>query len=629
MKELGIHKVTEAAVSDQPLDEKEKELLEEVYATLDIFEQACRPYHQEAKTCRAILRLRDPYQDEQGEEHPTLQLNTLKSTFSNSVADQMQNLPEARLLPETDQAEDVATDLQDATNFIVYTQNNYEAVHRRRSEDFLATGTAITQITWDETMNYGKGEIAIIRWPIESFLWDPQAEDIQDGRANIKVSWHPLSWYSAHYPDLAQYVHGESGRHEDIGRPDAQQDENGDEDRAMLLEYWYRRFDAQKKKYTINVAYCAGGALLEHQEDVFAHGMYPFVFDVFDTIEGVPVGDGMVSEFVPTMRYINRYAKYIDVNLRMSSKARMLVRRNNGIDKKALADWNTDIIEGDSVMQGEDWNWIQHAPFNGMIAQQMIQFQSDLKQDSGTNQYTRGENISNYLSGKAVIALQEAGSKIANMRTDTLNAGFRQIIEQALWLMAQFYTEERLMMITGRDGKHRQIAVSSARFFGAKTHGAVPVPHYVVQVEINKRNPAQIEARNQMYMQAYTMAAQAQQYFPLSALFKLMNFDGRDRVLPVVEENENYQQQMQQLMQQNQDLMMQMEQMTKENQNLKMSNQQIVNSLANVGATTGGGYMQQSPYAGVPRNIPAQVREDTLSATVQNARSDAEGAEET
>lgn len=274
MNELGIHKVTEASVSDQPLEENERALLEEVYATLDVYEQACRPYHQEAKVCRAILRLRDPYQDDENEKHPTLQLNTLKSTFANSVADQMQNMPEARLLPETEAANDVATDLQDVTNFIVYTQNNYEAIHRRRSEDFLGTGTAITQVVWDETMNYGKGEIALIRWPIESFLWDPQAENIQDGRANIKVSWHPLSWYTAHYPEAAPYIHGESGQHEDIGKPEAQQDEHGDEDRAMLLEYWYRRYDAKKKKYTINVAYCAGGALLEHQEDVFAHGLY-------------------------------------------------------------------------------------------------------------------------------------------------------------------------------------------------------------------------------------------------------------------------------------------------------------------------------------------------------------------
>ena len=60
MNELGIHKVTEASVSDQPLEENERALLEEVYATLDVYEQACRPYHQEAKVCRAILRLRDP-----------------------------------------------------------------------------------------------------------------------------------------------------------------------------------------------------------------------------------------------------------------------------------------------------------------------------------------------------------------------------------------------------------------------------------------------------------------------------------------------------------------------------------------------------------------------------------------
>lgn len=100
----------------------------------------------------------------------------------------------------------------------------------------------------------------------------------------------------------------------------------------------------------------------------------------------------MVTELVPMMRYINKYAKYIDTNLRMSSKARMLVRKNSGIDRNALADWNADMIEGDSVVQGEDWNWMQHAPLNNMIVQQMLMMQNDLKQDSGANQFTRGEN---------------------------------------------------------------------------------------------------------------------------------------------------------------------------------------------------------------------------------------------
>ena len=97
-------------------------------------------------------------------------------------------------------------------------------------------------------------------------------------------------------------------------------------------------------------------------------------------IEGVPVGEGLVSEMTPMMRYINRYADYIDTNLKMSSKSRMLVRRGSGISKKDLADWDNDLIEGNSVVQGEDWNWMQHAPFNAMIVNQMASFQNDMKQ---------------------------------------------------------------------------------------------------------------------------------------------------------------------------------------------------------------------------------------------------------
>lgn len=117
------------------------------------------------------------------------------------------------------------------------------------------------------------------------------------------------------------------------------------------MEYWYRRYDAKKKKYSINVAYFAGNALLDKMTDVYYHGLYPFVFDVYSRIEGQPVGEGMVSELVPMMRYINRYAKYIDTNLRFSAKARLLSRKKNGIDLDQLANWEQDIVEGDSISE--------------------------------------------------------------------------------------------------------------------------------------------------------------------------------------------------------------------------------------------------------------------------------------
>ena len=86
---------------------------------------------------------------------------------------------------------------------------------------------------------------------------------------------------------------------------------------------------------------------------------------------------------------------------------------------------------------------------------------------------------------------------------------------------------------------------------------------------------------NEFYMQAYTMAAQAQQYFPLSALFRIMNIEGKDRLLPVIEQNEMQQQQMQQLAQQNEELQAQVQQMGQENENLRNMQTRMASALGN------------------------------------------------
>lgn len=89
---------------------------------------------------------------------------------------------------------------------------------------------------------------------------------------------------------------------------------------------------------------------------------------------------------------------------------------------------------------------------------------------------------------------------------------------------------------------------------------------------------------NDMYMQAYTMAAQAQQNFPLSALFRIMNIEGKDRLLPIIEANERQQAQMQQMAEQLQQQEQQMEQMQKENASLKDTAARLNSALASVGA---------------------------------------------
>jgi len=579
---------------EQQITDEERELVDEIYNRLDIWEEQCRPYHDTAREMREVLHMRDPRQDsnitgepgKQRNSEKTLQLHTLMNTVMNSIADQMERIPEVKLLPETDQYQETADQLQDMLRYVIYTVNNFELIHRRRMEDFFTVGTSILQIAWDSGMNHGTGDIAMIRWPVEAFIWDPIAEDINDARALMKVSWHPLSWYKDHYPDKYMYIASDMYERNDVGLPQSQKDRDSrDEERALMIEYWYRTWDATRKCFKINVAYVAGGALLDSETDVYDHGEYPFVIDVHSYIEGQPVGEGMVTEFRTMQQYINKYQRYIDTNLRMSSKARMFTRQGNGINPKKLADWEQDVITGTAIRNGEDWAWLQHAPFNQAIFQAVSTMKNELAADAGVSSVMRGQLPSDYASGKAVTALQETGSKISTMRTAGLRAGFKRVAEQILWLMAQYYDNDRVALITGSDGSVRRSQMNMNAMFRKKSRGAVPPPPYIVQIEINNRNPMRVEARNESLMNAYTMAAQHQQIFPLSSLFSMMDLEGKDQLVPILRENETIQAQMEQMAQQLEEAQAQMNQLAQENQNLRRVSTQMTDALSNVSAS--------------------------------------------
>lgn len=572
------------------MTEEQRKLAEEAYGRLKIWHDGCREIHDRAKESRQILLLQDPKQDAQTrsrrKDKKTIQLQTLKSTFNNCVADQMDNMPEALMVPETKELETVAEDLTDIVRFVM-ARNNYESLHRRRVEDCFCTGTAVTQVAWDADMDGGKGNVALLRWPIENFMWDPAAETIDDARAVFKVSWHPKSWYEQHYPDQYKEIGSDDGVWSGLGVPDAQEENSpADEDRVMLVEYWYRLYDAKKRRYTINVAYLAGGTLLEEAKDVYRHGMYPFVLDVYTPIEGLPVGDGLIQECVPMMRYINRYASYIDMNLRMSSKGRLLVNKNAGIDRDALLDWESDVVEGDRI-DPSALQWMQTQPFTGAVTQQMLQLQSDIKQDSGQNQFTRGETAGGVTAASAISALQEAGGKITRLRTNVLNQGYKAIAEQVMWLINQFYDKKRVLMVTGqREGamEQREVNADPERLFGKAHKGATPPPPYTVQIQVQRRNPLRQQAQNELFMQAYSMAAQAGAPFPLSVLFRLLHVDGKERILPEIQAFEQYQQQMQ-------EMAAQVEQLTAQNQELQqgLANAQELNDQMMSGQRGAGG----------------------------------------
>ncbi len=534
---------------DQPLDSDRRAVVDRAYDLFEHFRQQCAPMHRRAALCRRIFLLDDPYQDAPGtaEEARAPQLHTLKSTVTSCIADQMDNLPEAALLPEQPSLQEVAEDLSDMLRYVME-KNRFERLHRQRVTDFYLTGTSVTQVVWDPDLCGGEGDIALVRRPMESFYWDPAYQDIQDARGIFVATFHPRSWYAEHYPQAAPYIQADPYAHE---KPDQSTLLPTDdlEDEVLMLEYWYRRYDAAERRFAIHVAHIAGRALLYSSESscpqgVYRHGRYPFVVDVFTPVEGQCVGNGMVHEFAPMQRYINRYAQYIDENTRMSAKARLLVNHSAGIDDADLTDWNRNIIRGDNI--GENaLRWFQSAPLSGQAHMQMLSFQEQIKLESGQSQFSRGEGGLGVTAASAIVALQEAGGKTSRLYTATLNDGFREMVEMMLWLIAEFYDQPRTQLITGHDNAPRQIEMSGVRLMRGDAY-ALPglsmsmedslptTPPYTVQVQVQRRNPARQQAQNEFILQMAQIAAQAGQPIPAATIAELLYMDGKDRVLPVL-----------------------------------------------------------------------------------------------
>ena len=94
-----------------------------------------------------------------------------------------------------------------------------------------------------------------------------------------------------------------------------------------------------------------------------------------------------------------------------------------------------------------------------------------------------------------------------------------------------------------------------------------------------------------------------------------MNLDGKDKILPVIKENEHYQEQMQALQQQLEQMGQQMQQMQAENENLKRTSAQATNTLAGISARRGG-----TITPGANKVAEAGGGPDTSEAVVNAAR---------
>ncbi|MBR3796915.1 MAG: hypothetical protein IKK34_12940 [Clostridia bacterium] len=539
---IGDSRMSEEKGAAQPLSMVEQELLGRGYALFEHFREQLADEHAEMLEARQMRALQ---QREKSSTSPAM--TTLGSCVDNVVADQIDNMPEAQLIPEREETRESARDMTDVLSFVLH-RARWESRYQTIIEDAVVTGTGVAQVFWDDEAEDGEGMAGVLAWHPEDFYPDPLYENIQDGRACFKTTHTTVGYIEERYPHVRGFVTGDSYAYMDGAET---WEAPGGDARVTLIEFWYKRYDAQARRAYVHMAQMAGGALLcstetgyglggeEYEGGVYAHGEYPFVLYRYRDVWRRPFGSGLIHDYRETQNAIDRYCKYIDDNARESSVQRHFIRRGSGVNADDVADMRRTVIEWDGSDIREVLQTIQTQPLNSQVYQ-MMQYMADaMKQDCGQNQFARGEGGLNVTAGTAINALQQAGSKIARWHTERFKQAYAQMVMQILWVLHEYMEPGRTVRIVGRSGaaEDRMVALGRAQENGA--HG-IPKPAYTVRVQIQRHNPDQIARDNEFLLQAAKICAEAGTPLPAKEIIRLMEGQRiKESVLAAMENGES------------------------------------------------------------------------------------------
>lgn len=534
----------------QPLTDKQKELVRRAYSLFDFFSEKLTGAHEQMRNARLMRKL---MQDARSWTAPAS--NTLNSCIDNVIADQIDNLPEAKLVPEREETAQSAEEMSDVVSYVLY-QAGWEQTYNRLMEDSVVTGTGVAQVFWDDALEDGDGMVSVLAWSPEDFFPDPMYEDWQQGRACFKATHTTIAWVEERYPHVRGYVSAD--KYSMSGEETAYEAPEGDE-KVTLLEFWYKRYDAKKQKTHVHMAQLAGGALLystelgyggasesEYREGVFAHGQYPFIPYKYRNVFRDPFGTGLVYDHKDTQNAIDRYIKYIDDNARESSIQRHFIRKGSGINPDDVADMSKRIIEWEGSDIREVMQSVQASPLNNQVYQMMNYLADTMKQDSGQNQFTRGEGGLGITAASAIQSLQEAGGKITRWHTDQYKSAFREMVEQILWVLSDYMDAGRTLRIVGGwDSSGNMVDRVVSLIPTKKTGDKLPKPAYTVRVQVQRHNPLQIQMDNEFLIQAAQMCAQNGTPLPPEAVIGMLEgYRTKSSILKMVQANSQQRRQM-------------------------------------------------------------------------------------
>lgn len=238
--------------------------------------------------------------------------------------------------------------------------------------------------------------------------------------------------------------------------------------------------------------------------------------------------------------------KAIVRNADIASRVRYFARDTGSVNETEFADLDKDFVHCAGDVGEDSLRQIVVNPLADIYATILNNKISELKETSGNRDYSQGATTSGVTAASAIAALQEAGSKLSR---DMLKSAYRAFVQECylcIDLMRQFYTAPRCFRITGESG-------AQAGFVDFDNRGLMPQPQGVefgvalgdrlpvfdITVVPAKKSTYSRLSQNELAKELYGLGLFNPQLADQSlAVLDMMDFDGKDKVVEKISQNQ-------------------------------------------------------------------------------------------
>ena len=462
--------------------------------------------------------------DTENENEPVTPI--IMSTVENLKADMADNFPQAIIRPEAPEDQQVA-EVIGALIRQNHDAANYREEYMKSCHDMLVGGWCCEEVGYDPELNHGLGGAYIRNVDNHTVLVDPQVVDIQLGRAIFKMSPVTVEWLNQRYPSLAGEFQADSFTLE------KDHELTYDSNKTILLiEVWFKQFipegtDGKEGHWVVHMAHIAGGQLLDDSRDerpdgYFQLGDYPFVITTLYRRKNSPLGYGIPDYFGQSQQDSDRLDSVVMKNAAMAARNKILNTESSGFDSEDLADWSKNVHEGDNL---NGVTWFANPPLPNYILSQGDVIRSRVKEESGSNDFSRGNTTSGVTAASSIMALQEMANKRVRMVCMQKMEAYKQAVRYEIEMEREFNTLPRQLTLT-IDGQQVQAEFQSSIMERQTALGNnVPI-EFMVSIKVEKENRWATTAQNELVLQMVQLGI----IQPAQAV-ELMEFEGKESLL--------------------------------------------------------------------------------------------------